>query len=186
MGLPVMEDDPYLQFQPGFATTLPIQILLTGITLTLLVILLIHLLCESPNLHPIGRCVAPKGHVWKCGATDTQSQHSTTTPSRPSTTASSWRLSLPCCSVSLCAPLSSYNTWETRQIGGHIRSTTYLSMCLSRNGTRQRTSPGRRFWPSAMASQMYALPKGVSDSRSHISNSSHFSIPRAPRRVSSS
>lgn len=46
MGLPLLEDDPYLEFQPTFAYTLPIQILVTGMTLTLLVILLIHLLCE--------------------------------------------------------------------------------------------------------------------------------------------
>lgn len=38
--------DPYLQFQPTFAFTFPIQLLLSGITLTLLVMLLIHLLCE--------------------------------------------------------------------------------------------------------------------------------------------
>ncbi len=45
MGLPPLPNDPYLEFQPAFAYSLPIQILLTGITLTLLVILLIHLLC---------------------------------------------------------------------------------------------------------------------------------------------
>ncbi|BEI81615.1 hypothetical protein CcaverHIS002_0207750 [Cutaneotrichosporon cavernicola] len=44
MGLPPLPNDPYLEFQPAFAYSLPIQILLTGITLTLLVILLIHLL----------------------------------------------------------------------------------------------------------------------------------------------
>lgn len=41
-----MATDPYLQFQPAFTYSLPIQILVSGITLTLLVVLLIHLLCE--------------------------------------------------------------------------------------------------------------------------------------------
>lgn len=37
--------DPYLAYQPAYAFTLPIQLLVTGITVTLLVVLLIHLLC---------------------------------------------------------------------------------------------------------------------------------------------
>lgn len=41
-----LANDPYLQYQPAFAYTLPIQLLVSGITLTLLVVLLIHLLCE--------------------------------------------------------------------------------------------------------------------------------------------
>lgn len=45
-------NDPYLQYQPAFAYTLPIQILVSGITLTLLVMLLIHLLCEYSRLAP--------------------------------------------------------------------------------------------------------------------------------------
>lgn len=41
----VLADDPYLQYQPAFSYSLPIQLLVSGITLTLLVVLLIHLLC---------------------------------------------------------------------------------------------------------------------------------------------
>jgi hypothetical protein len=43
--------DPYLQYQPAFAYTLPIQLLVNGITVTLLCVLLIHLLCKSPRGH---------------------------------------------------------------------------------------------------------------------------------------
>ncbi len=42
----ILSDDPYLQYQPAFAYTLPSQLLVTGVTLTLLGVLLIHLLCE--------------------------------------------------------------------------------------------------------------------------------------------
>jgi len=45
-----MATDPYLQYQPAFTYSLPIQILVSGITLTLLVVLLIHLLCESNHV----------------------------------------------------------------------------------------------------------------------------------------
>ena len=47
-------NDPYLQYQPAFAYTLPVQLLCAGITLTLLVVLGIHLLCESQR-------------PWSCG-----------------------------------------------------------------------------------------------------------------------
>jgi hypothetical protein len=46
-----MEGDPYLAYQPAFAYTLPVQLLVNGVTLTLLVVLLIHLLCASRALH---------------------------------------------------------------------------------------------------------------------------------------
>ena len=42
----LMDQDPYLQYQPAFAYTLPIQLFVNGITLTLLAVLLMHLLCE--------------------------------------------------------------------------------------------------------------------------------------------
>lgn len=38
--------NPYLGYQPPFAFSLPVQLLVTGITLTLLVVLLCCLLCE--------------------------------------------------------------------------------------------------------------------------------------------
>jgi ABC-type lipoprotein release transport system permease subunit len=41
----VFDADPYLAYQPAFAYTLPIQLLVAGITVTLLCVLLIHLLC---------------------------------------------------------------------------------------------------------------------------------------------
>ena len=48
-------NDPYLQYQPAFAYTLPVQLLCAGVTLTLLVVLGIHLLCrchpESESLY---------------------------------------------------------------------------------------------------------------------------------------
>lgn len=38
--------NPYLVYQPSFAFSLPVQLLVTGITLTLLVVLLCCLLCK--------------------------------------------------------------------------------------------------------------------------------------------
>lgn len=42
--------DPYLAYQPAFAYSLPIQLFVSGITVTLLVVLLIHLLCAYTSL----------------------------------------------------------------------------------------------------------------------------------------
>lgn len=39
--------NPYLGYRPQFAFSLPVQLLVTGITLTLLVVLLCCLLCAS-------------------------------------------------------------------------------------------------------------------------------------------
>jgi hypothetical protein len=41
-----MDADPYLEYQPAFAYSLPIQLFVHGITITLLSVLLMHLLCE--------------------------------------------------------------------------------------------------------------------------------------------
>ena len=46
----ILEQNPYLAFQPNFADTLPIQLFVNGITFTLLCILLIHLLCKASAL----------------------------------------------------------------------------------------------------------------------------------------
>ena len=45
----IFSEDPYLSFQPAFAYTLPIQLLVSGITLTLLCVLAIHLICTSTS-----------------------------------------------------------------------------------------------------------------------------------------
>ncbi|KAL7422379.1 hypothetical protein Q5752_003025 [Cryptotrichosporon argae] len=45
--------DPYLAYRPAFAYTLPIQVLAAGITLTLLVVLLIHLLFTTQYHYPL-------------------------------------------------------------------------------------------------------------------------------------
>jgi hypothetical protein len=47
----VFDADPYLAYQPAFAYTLPIQLLVAGITVTLLCVLLIHLLCAWVRFH---------------------------------------------------------------------------------------------------------------------------------------
>ncbi|WVW85403.1 hypothetical protein I302_107441 [Kwoniella bestiolae CBS 10118] len=49
----IVEPDPYLQFQPNFAYTLPIQLLVNGITFTLLCVLLIHLLFTTQYHYPL-------------------------------------------------------------------------------------------------------------------------------------
>lgn len=41
----ILSEDPYLEYQPVLAYTLPIQLVVNGITGTLLCVLLIHLLC---------------------------------------------------------------------------------------------------------------------------------------------
>ena len=46
----IFSEDPYLAFQPPFAYTLPIQLLVSGITLTLLCVLAIHLICELRSI----------------------------------------------------------------------------------------------------------------------------------------
>ena len=43
----IFSEDPYLAFKPAFAYALPIQLLVSGITLTLLCVLAIHLICTS-------------------------------------------------------------------------------------------------------------------------------------------
>ena len=53
------ETDPYLMYRPPFVRSLPIQILLTGVTLTLVVILLIHLLFTAHYHFPL----APVNYV---------------------------------------------------------------------------------------------------------------------------
>ena len=45
----VLDEDPYLAYQPAFAYTLPIQLFVNGITITLLAVLLMHLLCASSS-----------------------------------------------------------------------------------------------------------------------------------------
>nr|XP_031863953.1 uncharacterized protein CI109_000597 [Kwoniella shandongensis]KAA5531025.1 hypothetical protein CI109_000597 [Kwoniella shandongensis] len=49
----VMDLDPYLEYQPAFAYTLPIQLLVNGITVTLLCVLLIHLLFTTQYHYPL-------------------------------------------------------------------------------------------------------------------------------------
>ncbi|WVR09422.1 hypothetical protein IAU60_006489 [Kwoniella sp. DSM 27419] len=49
----VSTPDPYLQYQPAFAYTLPIQLLVNGITFTLLCVLLIHLLFTTQYHYPL-------------------------------------------------------------------------------------------------------------------------------------
>ncbi|OCF32689.1 hypothetical protein I316_05610 [Kwoniella heveanensis BCC8398] len=49
----IMEPNPYLQYQPAFAYTLPIQLLVNGITITLLCVLLIHLLFTTQYHYPL-------------------------------------------------------------------------------------------------------------------------------------
>ncbi|RSH82302.1 hypothetical protein EHS25_006012 [Saitozyma podzolica] len=49
----VFDADPYLAYQPAFAYTLPIQLLVAGITVTLLCVLLIHLLFTTQYHYPL-------------------------------------------------------------------------------------------------------------------------------------
>ncbi|ODN83562.1 hypothetical protein L202_01682 [Cryptococcus amylolentus CBS 6039] len=49
----ILLDDPYLQYQPGLAYSLPIQLVVNGITGTLLCVLLIHLLFTTQYHYPL-------------------------------------------------------------------------------------------------------------------------------------
>lgn len=51
--------DPYLQYRPAFAQSLPVQILLTGIVLTLVAVLFIHLIFTAQYHWPL----APVNYV---------------------------------------------------------------------------------------------------------------------------
>ncbi|KAF9486056.1 hypothetical protein BDN70DRAFT_909882 [Pholiota conissans] len=52
-------DDPYLKYRPAFARSLPIQILLTGVVLTLVAVLFIHLMFTAQYHWPL----APVNYV---------------------------------------------------------------------------------------------------------------------------
>ncbi|KAF8663644.1 hypothetical protein AX16_000886 [Volvariella volvacea WC 439] len=54
-----LEDDPYLQFRPAFARSLPVQILVTGVVLTLVAVLFIHLVFTAQYHWPL----APVNYV---------------------------------------------------------------------------------------------------------------------------
>lgn len=71
----IFANDPYLAYQPAFAYTLPIQLLVNGMTLTLLCVLLLHLLCMYQT-----DIAASVGTADTC-----ESRFSTTTRSRRST-----------------------------------------------------------------------------------------------------
>lgn len=53
--LPAYGSDPYLSFQPSFAYSLPIQVLVTGIVFTLVLVLFIHLLFTAQYHWPLAR-----------------------------------------------------------------------------------------------------------------------------------
>lgn len=46
----ILDQDPYLAYQPAFVHSLPIQLFVNAITITLLCVLFIHLLCQSSPL----------------------------------------------------------------------------------------------------------------------------------------
>ncbi|WRT68608.1 uncharacterized protein IL334_005586 [Kwoniella shivajii] len=60
----IVEPDPYLQYQPAFAYTLPIQLMVNGITVTLLCVLLIHLLFTTQYHYPL----APLNYILQLSA----------------------------------------------------------------------------------------------------------------------
>lgn len=82
----IFSEDPYLAFQPAFAYTLPIQLLVSGITLTLLCVLAIHLICTStlPLSTALSVMKDPAFVLSQCISllleADKQLRHNTTTP----------------------------------------------------------------------------------------------------------
>ena len=52
---PIFSEDPYLFFQPSYAYSLPIQILLLGIVCTLACVLLTHLIFTAPYHWPLSK-----------------------------------------------------------------------------------------------------------------------------------
>ena len=59
--------DPYLTYRPAFARSLPVQIMLTGIVLTLVAVLLIHLLFTAQYHWPL----APVNYVLQLSSVTT-------------------------------------------------------------------------------------------------------------------
>ncbi|KAJ7030005.1 hypothetical protein C8F04DRAFT_1115000 [Mycena alexandri] len=59
--------DPYLKFRPAFARSLPVQILLTGVVLTLVVVLFIHLVFTAQYHWPL----APVNYVLQISGVST-------------------------------------------------------------------------------------------------------------------
>ncbi|KAF7297967.1 hypothetical protein HMN09_01017600 [Mycena chlorophos] len=59
--------DPYLQYRPEFARSLPVQILLTGVVLTLVAVLLIHLIFTAQYHWPL----APVNYVLQLSGVST-------------------------------------------------------------------------------------------------------------------
>ncbi|KAJ6593385.1 hypothetical protein B0H19DRAFT_920694 [Mycena capillaripes] len=60
-------EDPYLRFRPAFARSLPVQILLTGIVLTLVAVLFIHLIFTAQYHWPL----APVNYVLQISGVST-------------------------------------------------------------------------------------------------------------------
>ncbi|KAJ7104538.1 hypothetical protein C8R43DRAFT_1081159 [Mycena crocata] len=61
------DEDPYLKFRPAFARSLPVQILLTGVVLTLVAVLFIHLIFTAQYHWPL----APVNYVLQISGVST-------------------------------------------------------------------------------------------------------------------
>ncbi|KAF7315072.1 hypothetical protein MIND_00021400 [Mycena indigotica] len=61
------DQDPYLKYRPAFARSLPVQILLTGVVLTLVAVLLIHLIFTAQYHWPL----APVNYVLQLSGVST-------------------------------------------------------------------------------------------------------------------
>ncbi|KAJ7647724.1 hypothetical protein FB45DRAFT_782642 [Roridomyces roridus] len=64
---PGFESDPYLKYRPPFARSLPVQILLTGVVLTLVAVLFIHLIFTAQYHWPL----APVNYVLQISGVST-------------------------------------------------------------------------------------------------------------------
>jgi len=64
---PEFDSDPYLKYRPAFARSLPVQILLTGVVLTLVAVLFIHLIFTAQYHWPL----APVNYVLQISGVST-------------------------------------------------------------------------------------------------------------------
>ncbi|KAG6857742.1 hypothetical protein H0H87_004158 [Tephrocybe sp. NHM501043] len=65
--IPEFDMDPYLEYRPPFAQSLPVQILLTGVVLTLVAVLFIHLIFTAQYHWPL----APVNYVFQISGVTT-------------------------------------------------------------------------------------------------------------------
>ena len=161
------ENDPYMAYRPAFARSLPVQIMLTGVVLTLVAVLFIHLLFTGQYHWPL----APVNYVLQLSGVTTLliSLIATIHVVLSATFAESekWPYMLSYIAVNV-PPLDMESNTEMWSVAERA---TWLVMNASTSGLIQ------------VCSDVFELEHRSIAHRSHTFNSSHFSIPRGLKDV---